>query len=151
MIDVLMLATNAGCKTFRVTETWSILSSLPSARSSQICSGLVEYPDGTTGILFTCGRSEPASDFLNLDTLLWESKAPLPHDIFLAESVPYKNSFLIAGGESVELITYGLDTIYYYSPEDDEWQLLGRMKYGRNRSPSFLIPDWYANCTSAGF
>ena len=61
----------------------------------------------------------------------------------LIESRP---SFLVVGGESVELMTYGLDTVYYYSPEEDEWQLLARMEYERNRSPSFLVPEWYADC-----
>ena len=36
------------------------------------------------------------------------------------------------------------------SPEDDEWQLLARMEHERNRSPSFLVPDWYAGCTVDG-
>ena len=49
-----------------------------------------------------------------METLSWESRSPLPHDIFLAESVPYKNSFLVVGGESVELQTFGLDTVYFY-------------------------------------
>ena len=89
------------------------------------------------------GDLETSSEFLNLDTLIWEPKQSLPFDIELGASVPFKDSFLIVGGDSGDY----LDTIYYYNPNTDQWELMEQMlKYEREYLAAFMVPDSYANC-----
>lgn len=85
-----------------------------------------------------------SSEFLDLNTLVWEPKASLPLTIGGGVSVPYLDSFLFVGGlTSVSQ----QDTIYYYNPGDDRWELMPqRLKYVRTSFPAFLVPDSYANC-----
>ena len=109
--------------------------------------GLVEYPNGATGVLVAGGRMYLNSSFLNLETLQWEQKKSLPHDICDGQSIPYGKSFLIAGGGTYNPIHYYLDTIYYYNPEKDDWELQGTMNDEQVLSPIFLVPDWYAKCS----
>ena len=57
---------------------------------------------------------------------------------------------MIVGGETFSDATktyYGLDTIYYYNPAINQWELQQTMNYVRRRSPVFLVPDWYAKCS----
>ncbi len=108
--------------------------------------GLVTYPDGKKGILVAGGDYDSSSYFLDLETLTWERKASLPTDIHLGASVPFENSFLIVGGISDDIHEY-LNTIFYYNPNLDQWELLSAfMHYERGRFAAFLVPDSYANC-----
>ena len=126
-------------------EEWKIISTLPSDRSSECISGFVEYPGGSKGILVSGGSGEASTIFLNLATMEWEQKANLPFDIYRPEIVPYGKSILIFGGTS-DGQNLDLDTIYYYDPEVDEWQLKSHMKSEIYYFPVFLVPDDYANC-----
>ena len=130
----------------RNTMEWSSLPSIPTGR--QDCeAGFVTYPDGSSGIMVAGGNAnsnEVSVEFLNLDTLIWEPKQSLPVDIAWGASVPYKDSFLIVGGKS-DLYSY-LDTISYYNPTLDEWELVGQMDYEREYVAAFMVPDSYANC-----
>jgi len=128
----------------RATETWSVIATLPEYRPYQCIAGIVEYPDGTRGIMVSGGYGDPTSIFLNLETLEWEDKAPLPYDIYEVSTLPYGNSILAFGGYSYT--AYNLDTIYYYNPEVDEWQLLSHMNKKRHLFPVLFVPDSYANC-----
>ena len=122
---------------------WIPLPPMPTPRFYQQA-GLVTYPDGTKGILVAGGYRETSVEFLNLDTLIWEPKQRLPKEISTAASVPYQDSFLIVGGD-----TFGsrYDTIYYYNPGTDQWDLLNQtMIYERSIFAAFMVPDSYANC-----
>ncbi len=65
---------------------------------------------------------ETSVEFLNLDTLIWEPKQSLPIDIRHAASVPFQDSFLIVVGNSY--YQGYLNTVYYYNPESERWQLM---------------------------
>merc|ERR1711860_30805 len=130
----------------RATETWSVLATLPAYRNYKCIAGIVEYPDGTRGIMVSGGYGDPTSIFLNLETLVWMDKAPLPYDIYSVSTLPYGNSILAFGGESVDLVFSYLDTIYYYNPEVDEWQLFSHIYKSTPLSTVFYVPDSYANC-----
>ena len=91
------------------------------------------------------GIQDQTSIFLNLETLEWEDKAPLPYDIYGVSTLPYGNSILAFGGYSNDEGKY-FDTIYFYNPEVDEWQLFSHMNTERDRFPVFYVPDSYANC-----
>ncbi len=109
--------------------------------------GLITYPDGTQGIIVAGGYyDEKSVDFLNLDTLIWEPRPEMPINIHEGMSVPYKDSFLIVGGYSTQVRSDHLDTIYYYNPMSDEFELLGHMMDKRETFAAFMVPDHYANC-----
>ena len=132
---------------FRATETWSVIATLPDYRRYKCIAGIVEYPDGTRGIMVSGGQNDQTSIFLNLETLEWEDKAALPYDISRVSTLPYNNSILAFGGYSNDVEGHYLDTIYFYNPEVDEWQLLSHMKTERDYFPVFYVPDSYANCS----
>ncbi len=117
---------------------------MPTAR--RYCqAGLVTYPNGDKGILVAGGIEESSVEFLNLDTLIWEPKQSLPTTIQDGASVPFKSGFLIVGGFSS--VGGYLDTIYYYNPNVDQWELMEqRMIYERDRFAAFLVPDDFALC-----
>ena len=125
--------------------TWSTLPPLPLPRAD--CqAGFVTYPDRSKGILVAGGEGQTKVEFLNLDTLTWEPKQYLPVDIHKGASVPYKDSFLMVGGYSSD-VGETLDTIYYYDPNLDQWDLLEqKMKMRRKYFAAFLVSDQYANC-----
>ncbi len=103
------------------------------------------YPDGKQGVLVTGGDDIGSSEFLDLETLIWEPKASLPIDIDSGTSVPYLDSFLFVGGFSA---LGQMDTILFYNPGEDRWELLPqRLAYNRTSFPAFLVPDSYALCT----
>ena len=130
---------------FRATETWSIIATLPGSRIYKCIAGIVEYPDGTRGIMVSGGYKDQTSIFLNLETLEWEDKAALPYDIYHVSTLPNNNSILAFGGYIYDVGEI-LDTIYYYNPEVDEWQLFSHMNNERIDFPVFFVPDSYANC-----
>ena len=106
--------------------------------------GLIINADDSRGILVAGGyNSETTAEYLNLDTLLWEPRASLPQDVHYGASVPYQDSFLIVGGNTGST----LETIYYYNPTFDRWDLLYEMNLGRENLAAFLVPDSYANCS----
>ena len=108
--------------------------------------GLVTYPDGTQGILVGGDYNGVTSvEFLNLETLVWEPRQNLPIDVYGGASVPYQDSFLVVGGYQYNSDEF-LDTIYYYNPNVDQWDLIANMEYSREFSTAFLVPDSYANC-----
>ena len=109
--------------------------------------GFVTYPDGTKGVLAAGGDEESTAYFLDMDTLVWEPLQSLPIDIHWGSSVPYRDSFLIVGGNSYDVGDY-LDTVYYYNPTFDQWDLLDqRMSLPQERLAAFLVPDDYADCS----
>ena len=128
----------------RNTQTWSELPKTPGGK--RLCqAGYVTYPDGKQGIL-AAGGSSVTAHFLDLDTLIWEPKQSLPIPIYIGASVPYQDSFLIVGGH-IAGEGSDLDTIYYYNPSTDNWDLIGTMTVGRREFAAFLVPDSFANCS----
>ncbi len=129
---------------FRNSQVWSQLPSVPFSRK-HCQAGLVTYPNGDKGILVGGGDlGQRSVEFLNLDTLIWEPKQSLPYDIGFGASVPFQNSFLIVGGDA-QFRGY-LDTVFYYNPDLDEWELIKTMDYTRRVFAGFMVPDLYANC-----
>ena len=123
---------------------WSLLPLMPTERF-RCQAGFVTYPNGDKGILVAGGyNGETSAEFLNLDTLIWEPRPSLPVDIYWGASVPFQDSFLIVGGLSETEGT--LDTIYYYNPITDQWDLLRTMNCKRDQMAAFLVPDSYSNC-----
>ena len=54
---------------------------MPTARRDNEA-GFVYYPDGRKGLLVAGGHEGgTSSEFLDIDTLVWESKAELPYQI----------------------------------------------------------------------
>ena len=121
---------------------------MPSEKSD--CqAGLVTYPDGAKGVMIAGGNGayqDTSAIFLNLDTLVWEPKQDLPVDLAWGASVPYQDSFLIVGGDS-DLEDDYLDTIYYYNPSLDQWELMENMIMKRRILTAFMVPDSFANCS----
>ncbi len=89
----------------------------------------------------------PSVEFLDLDTLTWAPKQSLPHDLRLAESVPFQDSFLIVGGDMDYNTGDSLDTIYYYNPAEDSWDLMDqKLSVPGGPSAAFMVPDSFAGC-----
>ena len=86
-------------------------------------------------------------EFLDLETQLWQPRTALPvDDLHWGASLPYQDSFIIAGGFTFDLSEY-LPTFYYFNPEIDGFEEIGsRMVDGRERFPAFMVPDSYAMC-----
>ena len=126
--------------------TWSQLPPMPTARD-RTQAGLVTYPNGDEGILVAGGTSTTSSEFLNLETLVWEPKANLPKQIHLAASVPYLDSFLIVGGAK-NFNEEFYDSIFYYNPSNNDWDLLEQtLMFGRDQLAAFLVPDSFNPCS----
>ena len=136
---------------FRASQSWSPLPSMPIARS-RCHAGFVTYPNGDKGILVAGGVEGEgtdgltSTDFLNLETLIWVPKQSLPFDIRYGASVPFQDSFLIVGGFSIGELEGYLQTVYYYDPNLDQWILIERMDFARERFTAFMVPDSFANC-----
>ena len=102
-------------------------------------------PYHSQGILVAGGSHNRQVYFLDLDTLTWEPKQNVPIDMYMAAVIPYRDSVLIAGGH-VYGETTELNTIYYYDPALDDWELLATMSEGRGELVAFMVPDSYVNC-----
>ena len=126
--------------------TWTSLP--PLIEEKENCqAGLVIDQNGKKGILVAGGEGQASSEFLDLETLIWEPRANLPYQISNGGSVPYQNSFLIVGGYSTLLPDPFLNTIYYYNPDDDQWEQLPYTLEDRKDYPTaFMVPDDFANC-----
>lgn len=108
--------------------------------------GLVQYPDGSKGILVSGGLGRTTSEFLDLQTLTWLPKADLPIDIMDGASVGYGDSFIIVGGYYYSGFT-DIDEIHYYNAELDVWEeMYQKLDYETSELTSFTVPDEYANC-----
>lgn len=102
--------------------------------------GVVTYPDGTKGILAAGGVDLKSSEFLNLETMVWEPKKDLPMVVRSGRSVPYKEGFLIVSGMSN-------DKIYYFNPAEDDWELLPQtVKDGASYLDTYLVPSTFEDC-----
>ena len=123
---------------------WSSLPPMPTSRR-EFQAGLVTFPNGDKGILAVGGENVKSVEFLNLDTLIWEPKQGLPYDIYWGSSVQFQDSLLVVGGNSFEMEKH-LDTVYYYDPKSDRWDLVGMMDFERRSFAAFLVPDSFANC-----
>ena len=109
--------------------------------------GLVTYPDGTRGILATGGRFQYATEFLDLDTLKWEYKKALPVNVAYAGVVNYKEGLLLVGGHTDSHSPNALDTLYYYNPATDDWDLLSQsLDGGKWHLQAYLVPDSFITC-----
>ncbi len=124
---------------------WSQLPSMTRIRDRSQA-GLITDQNGNKGILAAGGDEVSSVEYLDLQTLIWEPRANLPYDISDGASVPYQDSFLIVGGFSSNSGIY-LDSIQYYNPNLDRWEMLPQsLGIERNYPTAFLVPDSYANC-----
>ncbi len=89
-------------KLCRTTEEWTRLPDMPASRGQISFAGYAEHSDGRRGVVTAGGAGDASTDFLDLDTLVWEPRAFLPHDLMDGASVPYRESFLAAGGFSAD-------------------------------------------------
>ena len=129
---------------YRETSSWSLLPLMQRARGSCFA-GLVTYPDGSKGILAAGGYDIISTEFLNLDTMTWEYKKDLPIPNGYGRSVPYKESFLIVTGWNTA--DGYLNTIYYYNPAADNWDMLPRtVNTGGAFFEAYLLPPDYEDC-----
>ncbi len=128
----------------RNTQVWSSLPPIPIVKSGSHA-GFVTFPNGANGVLIS-GGGDSSSYFLDLDTLIWQPKSSLPLAIYIGASVPYLDSFLIVGGH-IDGQTSDLNTIYYYNPSVDDWEVIGTMSIGRRALTAFMVPESFANCS----
>ena len=124
---------------------WSSLPNLPRPRENTQA-GFVQYPDHTSKLVVAGGDETPSTDILDMDTMTWRPGPRLPFEILSAASVPFKEGFLIVGGYGGLQDTY-LNSIFYFDPSREEWDLMYNMTSARYLPAAFLIPDWFANCT----
>lgn len=86
------------------------------------------------------------TEIYDLDTGLWTPGPDMPKAINYGESVQYSNGFLIVGGFSA---TDGadLDSVYYFNPDTETFDLMATMSAARNRATAFLVPDSLVSCS----
>ncbi len=86
-----------------------------------------------------------SSEFLNTKT--WEPKPDLPISIEVGASVQFQDSFLIVGGYDKTTSRY-LDSIYYFNPVKDDWDLLEQKLDSRLADViAFMVPDHAVDCS----
>ena len=130
--------------------TWSSLPQMSTIRDN--CqAGLITNPDGSQGILVAGGAHVTQVEYLDLETLVWEPRSDLPFDIDSGCSVPFQTSFLIVGGYSIDGgsgYSGYLDTIFFYDPNVDQWQILDQtLATEKDSFTAFMVPDYFANCS----
>ena len=71
----------------------------------------------------------------------------MPSGMGWAATVPFEDSFIVAGGDVVGLGVS--DQIMRYDPLQPAWvPMPTRLNNPRNYFSAFMIPDGYVNCTS---
>lgn len=70
----------------------------------------------------------------------------MPHDIAQGMSVPFEDTFLIVGGNSIFAGTE-LDTIWQFDPSIQQYvKRSEKLSEGKYDSAAFMIPDDYIVC-----
>ena len=89
----------------RISESWTELP-IPADYTGHCSAGLVSYSDGREGIIVTGRYPDYRASFLDLATLEREEKAAtLERDPSDAAVVPFRESFIMAGGNG-EFVYY---------------------------------------------
>ena len=104
----------------------------------------MELGNGKKKLMVTAGGTDALTNILDLDTLEWKTGLDLPNAAIHAASVPYKNTFLVVGGNDGGF----LDTIYEFHPETEVWITRSEtLMTARHAHTAFLVPDSAVNCS----
>ena len=87
------------------------------------------------------GYKDDTTVIFDFDSGFWRPGPKLEHDVYFAVSVPYKESFIIAGGMSSFLGDVELNTIYYFEPIFEEWTLLDTFSSPRRNFAAFFLDE----------
>ena len=112
---------------------------------------MVNYPDGKKKLVVTGGHEtvgdtyHNSTQILDLETLEWAPATDLPYTIAYGSSVPFKDTFLVVGGE--DDVNYQT-AIYQFDLTTNGWITRDeQLVTGRRLFASFLVPDNAVNCS----
>lgn len=111
--------------------------------------GLVTLKSGQKKIIVAGGELSKQVLILDVDTLLATPGPNLPVQVQLkqAATVPYGNTFLIAGGQDLNYQT----KILMYQPDTQMWRIMNqRMTQPRGAFGFFMISDEMSSCHEGG-
>ena len=106
----------------RDADSWTQMANMLIGRDDHSC-GVVEM-FGVKEVVVAGGDFEDApttSEVYSVATNTWRQIEDLPHGIYYAASVPFRESFLIVGGYRSGV--GHLDTIYEFDVENESWIL----------------------------
>ena len=107
--------------------------------------GRFQYPNGTYAVIVAGGYNDYSSEILFEGQSTWISGPDLPANNYSTRwsaVVPWKDTFILAGGESDEFGVGYHDTLLMYSPEPPYWILLNEtMTTARSLFSAFMVPD----------
>ena len=89
------------------------------------------------------------TEILDLDTLTWTYGPNMPAPIRIGRTVPYKNSFIVVGGDGRWPNGAGLCNfpIYEWNINSNSWTHTGiTLPTCKYSIYAFLVPDFAVNC-----
>ncbi len=121
------------------------LPSMPQARGRHAC-GIVPNPYGQGMDIVLAGGLESTYlfnvDIYNTKSGTWRPGPFLPRAVAYAGYHPYKDSFVVIGGTDGSR----LDTVYMYNFLEEDWELIARLKEGRDIFASVKISSSVLLC-----
>ncbi len=121
------------------------LPSMPQARGRHAC-GIVPNPDGQGMDIVLAGGLESTYlfnvDIYNTKSGTWRPGPFLPRAVAYAGYHPYGDSFVVIGGTDGSR----LDTVYMYNFLEEDWELIARLKEGRDIFASVKISSSVLLC-----
>ena len=107
------------------------------------------YTKGKEYVVVAGGFDNTRTWLLDLRVNQWIPGPNLPIDIRYAGVIQLEDTFLIVGGNSVSE-SRPLADIYEFDPELETWEPRPeKLAHPRDHMAAFLVPNSYANCTSA--
>ncbi len=135
----------------RTTGQWDWIRPLMTQKREKCQAGLVRYPDGSRQLVVTGGYSDgnyvTSTMIYHLELQYWRFGPNLPFTIHYGASVPFNDSFLIAGGNS---FTQGgnVDTIIEFDPFSETWTIRPeKLQTPRDLFAGFTVPESYIACS----
>ena len=131
------------------TEEWIELPNTIEARKITQA-GLVTFQNGSQIVILAAGQGTWTAEYFDLEQQVWSSNLPdlpISLELYSGSTVQYENTFLIAGGWDSGN-EYYQKTIIKFDPEIADWVYLDEeLKEARTLFPSFLLPEYYFDCT----
>ena len=111
-------------------------------------SGLAKASNGDMKLIVAGGKDGGTyyelTRVLDLQTLEWTTGQPLPHNLYLGQTVQYKSTFLLFGGYTS---SGDFTAIYEYEPDTGAWITRPEtLPAARRGFAAFLVPDTAVNC-----
>ena len=128
--------------TSRALKTWTKMPSQMEYRTN-FYSGLVTQPDGSKSGMIAGGIIKSSSEMFDFKTNSWTKKADLPYKLGGGSTLPYRDSFIIIGGNNYDSWSES-KSILYYNPLFNKWETLEEeLKLGRTYFTAFYVPDQF--------